>query len=78
MSKKLKKGLACPTCHKAVTAANSHFPFCSDRCRLIDLGKWASGQYRISTPIPPGGEFDEEALGGASVKSNISDDELLN
>ena len=31
------------------TAEN--FPFCSDRCRLIDLGKWASGGYVISTPI---------------------------
>jgi endogenous inhibitor of DNA gyrase (YacG/DUF329 family) len=26
-------------------------PFCSDRCRVIDLGKWASGGYRISSPI---------------------------
>jgi endogenous inhibitor of DNA gyrase (YacG/DUF329 family) len=30
---------------------DEHFPFCSDRCRLIDLGKWASGGYRISSPI---------------------------
>jgi len=27
------------------------FPFCSDRCRLIDLGKWASGQYVVSSPV---------------------------
>jgi uncharacterized protein len=27
------------------------FPFCSDRCRLIDLGKWASGGYVISEPV---------------------------
>jgi len=26
-------------------------PFCSERCRLIDLGKWASGEYVISSPI---------------------------
>ncbi len=26
-------------------------PFCSDRCRLLDLGKWASGDYRITSPI---------------------------
>lgn len=26
-------------------------PFCSERCRLIDLGKWASEEYVISTPI---------------------------
>lgn len=30
---------------------NEDFPFCSDRCRLIDLGKWASGGYVISTTI---------------------------
>jgi len=31
--------------------SDEHFPFCSERCRLIDLGKWASGGYRISSPI---------------------------
>lgn len=30
---------------------NQNFPFCSDRCKLIDLGKWASGGYVLSTPI---------------------------
>ena len=34
-----------------MTASDSEFPFCSDRCRVIDLGKWASGAYRISSPI---------------------------
>jgi endogenous inhibitor of DNA gyrase (YacG/DUF329 family) len=34
-----------------VTSGSENFPFCSDRCRLIDLGKWASGAYRISTAI---------------------------
>jgi endogenous inhibitor of DNA gyrase (YacG/DUF329 family) len=34
-----------------VLRTDEHFPFCSDRCRLIDLGKWASGGYRISSPI---------------------------
>jgi uncharacterized protein len=34
-------------------------PFCSDRCRVIDLGKWASGEYRISSPI-----LDPEVLDG--------------
>ena len=43
--------LRCPTCKTLVTADDEHFPFCSDRCRLIDLGKWASGGYRISSPV---------------------------
>ena len=30
---------------------DEQFPFCSDRCRTIDLGKWASGAYKVSTAI---------------------------
>ena len=45
------KTIHCPTCKKPVTAADPDFPFCSERCRLIDLGKWASGDYRITSPI---------------------------
>jgi uncharacterized protein len=43
--------LSCPTCKKAVTSKDPEFPFCSERCRLIDLGKWASGHYVISSPV---------------------------
>lgn len=45
------KSLRCPTCKKIVLATDADFPFCSDRCRLIDLGKWASGDYRITSLI---------------------------
>ena len=43
----------CPTCGVAVewTEAQRWRPFCSERCRLIDLGKWASGQYVITSPV---------------------------
>ena len=34
-----------------VQTSDEDFPFCSDRCRKIDLGKWASGAYKISSPI---------------------------
>jgi len=34
-----------------VLSSNEDFPFCSDRCRQIDLGKWASGGYVISRAI---------------------------
>ena len=34
-----------------VRTANEDFPFCSDRCRKIDLGKWAMGVYKITSPI---------------------------
>ena len=43
--------LRCPICKKAVKRTNPDFPFCSDRCRIIDLGKWASGGYVISSPV---------------------------
>ena len=39
----------CPTCGKEVvwSTDNPYRPFCSERCRMIDLGEWASGGYRI-------------------------------
>jgi endogenous inhibitor of DNA gyrase (YacG/DUF329 family) len=43
--------LRCPICQKSVKSSDPDFPFCSDRCRLIDLGKWASGAYVISSPV---------------------------
>ncbi len=43
--------LRCPTCKKRVLRSDAEFPFCSERCRLIDLGKWASDGYVVSTPI---------------------------
>jgi endogenous inhibitor of DNA gyrase (YacG/DUF329 family) len=45
------KVLRCPTCGTIVTPKDKNFPFCSDRCQMIDLGKWASGAYRISSPV---------------------------
>jgi endogenous inhibitor of DNA gyrase (YacG/DUF329 family) len=51
MPKKKTRSRRCPTCRTIVLASDEHFPFCSDRCRLIDLGKWASGGYVIATPI---------------------------
>lgn len=51
MPKQKVNSLRCPTCRTLVIAGEEHFPFCSDRCRLIDLGKWASGGYVISTAV---------------------------
>lgn len=44
----------CPTCKTPVEwiEANRFRPFCSDRCRLIDLGAWASEDYRIASTAP--------------------------
>ena len=51
MARKRALRLQCPICKKAVKTADPEFPFCSPRCRLIDLGKWASGEYVISSPV---------------------------
>ena len=42
----------CPICRKATDSqTHADFPFCSERCRLTDLGNWASGKYVISEPV---------------------------
>jgi hypothetical protein len=42
----------CPICRKPVDSdKNPDFPFCSERCRLLDLGNWASEKYKISEPV---------------------------
>jgi len=63
------RSLRCPTCRTLVLAGDQNFPFCSDRCRLIDLGKWASGGYVISTPVT-----DPEKLEDMKADKLISDD----
>lgn len=44
----MKSHLNCPQCRSVVAwEGNPHRPFCSDRCRLIDLGRWANEEFRI-------------------------------
>jgi endogenous inhibitor of DNA gyrase (YacG/DUF329 family) len=58
--------LPCPICKRPVEEAERNkpgnaFPFCSERCKLIDLGRWLGGKYQIpvvekdesDTPIDP-------------------------
>lgn len=51
MPRKRKVQVKCPTCKQTVAVGAEDFPFCSERCRLIDLGKWASGKYVVSSPV---------------------------
>jgi len=41
--------VACPTCGEGApwTPGNAWRPFCSERCKLMDLGAWADESYRI-------------------------------
>jgi uncharacterized protein len=51
----------CPICKTTTDSErNKEFPFCSDRCRMMDLGNWSSEKYVVSDPI-----FDEEELEAA-------------
>ncbi|MDP8980039.1 MAG: DNA gyrase inhibitor YacG [Acidobacteriota bacterium] len=52
--------MKCPICKKTVERGDEDFPFCSERCRLIDLGNWASEKYVVSRPLEKTQE-DEEA-----------------
>jgi endogenous inhibitor of DNA gyrase (YacG/DUF329 family) len=55
--------ITCPNCGKANTwkPENKYKPFCSDRCKLIDLGEWASESHKIpGEPVDPGLVLDEE------------------
>jgi endogenous inhibitor of DNA gyrase (YacG/DUF329 family) len=61
--------MRCPICKKeAPYLGNSHRPFCSDRCKLIDLDNWLSEHYRISTPV------EAETLND-QVQPDIADEE---
>ena len=49
----------CPVCKKKTTwEENPSKPFCSERCKLIDLGRWASEEYKVP------GELAEKAAEG--------------
>ena len=54
--------MKCPVCKKEVQLGDAEFPFCSERCRIIDLGNWSSEKYVISTPAKPApaSEADED------------------
>ena len=45
----------CPTCSGKVewTEANKYRPFCSERCKQVDLGAWASEDFRMPAEAPP-------------------------
>ena len=44
--------VCCPICKReTIREGNPFRPFCSERCKLIDLDNWLSGRYRVSTPV---------------------------
>lgn len=59
----------CPTCGALVewTAASRWRPFCSERCRTVDLGAWASERYRV--PAAERDDDEDAATGGGDPPS---------
>ena len=58
MTKKVK----CPSCREETTWEDNKFsPFCSERCKLLDLGKWLDEEYGIECE-PDGFELDGEII----------------
>jgi len=59
----------CPQCSRLVTWPDTPtYPFCSERCRLIDLGVWAQGDYRL-----PGEPVTEEEAWSESAAEEGED-----
>ncbi|MGQ4808819.1 DNA gyrase inhibitor YacG [Candidatus Entotheonellaceae bacterium PAL068K] len=63
----------CPQCSRVVSWPDSStYPFCSERCRLIDLGAWAQGDYRIPSEqlINEEGWLEENLQGRDATESD--------
>jgi len=54
----LTKPTHCPICEKPTTTDNPAYPFCSSRCKQVDLGRWFGGDYKVSREI----KWDEDDL----------------
>jgi uncharacterized protein len=53
--------MRCPVCKKVATwEGNPNRPFCSERCRLVDLGNWAAGKYSLPAEESETQENDEQ------------------
>jgi uncharacterized protein len=64
----------CPICRKPVRIPPDDeplgtYPFCSERCKLVDLGRWLDGRYQI-----PVAEKDEDPVGRGPSTSDNGDD----
>ncbi|HEX8142287.1 MAG TPA: DNA gyrase inhibitor YacG [Pyrinomonadaceae bacterium] len=63
--------MKCPTCGQpAKWQDNPHRPFCSERCQLIDFGKWANEEYRVPGERAPLADEREDAARAAVPESD--------
>lgn len=65
----------CPICRKPTDSeTNADFPFCSERCRLTDLGNWSSEKYVISNPVFDESEDEDARPSQRDDTNDIKDD----
>ena len=65
--------IRCPICKREIKDAPDDFPtrpFCSPRCKTIDLGNWLGEAYRITRPLGPD---DVDALDGGDIGVAVDD-----
>ena len=64
--------MRCPICRQGVAprGENATYPFCSERCRLVDLGNWLGEGYRV--PEPDEVDGDDEAAPDAPARPAAS------
>jgi len=55
--------IRCPICKKPSRPSEPYFPFCSKRCKMVDLGSWLDERYRICRPLGPA-----ESAGGGTTE----------
>ncbi len=65
----------CPHCNKPLPerASNAAYPFCSPRCRTIDLGAWLTGDYRIAVPQD---ETERDGPSESQIRGSSGDSEV--
>lgn len=49
----------CPICKTLLGTDTRTFPFCSERCKMVDLNNWLNGTYQLSRPIDPTDELED-------------------
>jgi uncharacterized protein len=63
--------MKCPTCGKpADWHENAFRPFCSERCKLVDFGRWVNEEYRVPDQTPPANAADASEIAEDSDNEN--------
>ena len=74
----MNKPPTCPICKKLLVGEgvlqSEYFPFCSERCRNVDLFRWSEGKYAIVEPLTELPEGFDQLVDGEDQGANRADD----